>query len=190
MKPIDNTTPNIEVEIRSIFSKEKYDELKEFLDENAEDLGQDDKDVYFFLHPQKVIKTVHNTSKKTAKIVLKTTRVGKGGHDTEEIEIPINPADFANATRIFSELEFEQVQQSFQQRRNYMYKGVEIALKHSNSWGYHIELEKMISQDTEQEAAEAELHKLAEKLGVKPMSPAEQKIVAAQIDSKYADSKN
>ncbi len=180
-----NSKPTIEVEIRSLFDQQKYGQLKAFLDVNAEDLGQDDKDVYFFLHPQKVVKTVHNVSQQSAKIVLKTTRVGKGGHDTEEVEISIAPTDFESATRIFKALAFEQVQHSFQQRRNYMYKGVEIALKYSESWGYHIELEKMINDKTEQAKAEKLLHAIAEELGIKPMSPEEQKEVAAQIDKSY-----
>ena len=37
----------IEIEFRAMFSKERHDELKRFLDENAQHLGIDNKDVYF-----------------------------------------------------------------------------------------------------------------------------------------------
>lgn len=40
---------NIEIEFRSIFNKQKYDNLRDFLVKNAQNLGEDDKDV-FFLH--------------------------------------------------------------------------------------------------------------------------------------------
>jgi predicted adenylyl cyclase CyaB len=176
---------NIEVEVRAVFDEPKYQQLKEFLDQNAESLGQDDKDVYFFLLPTKVVKAVNNISKGTAKIVIKLTRVGKGGNDTEEIEIPIAPVDFDKSVRLFSELDFEQTQRAYQMRHNYMYKGVELALKYSNSWGHHMELEIMIADKSQQAEAEAKLAEVAAELGVKPMTPEEQQDFAAKIDQSY-----
>ena len=40
---------NIEIEFRARFNPDKYEELEKFLNDKAEDLGEDDKDVYFFL---------------------------------------------------------------------------------------------------------------------------------------------
>ena len=176
---------NIEVEVRAVFDELKYNELKDFLNQNGEDLGQDDKDVYFFLLPTKVVKAVNNISKGTAKIVMKLTRVDKGGNDTEELEIFIDPKDFDKSVKLFSELAFDEVQRAFQLRRNYMYKGVELALKYSDSWGYHLELEIMIAAKTEQLDAEQKLHEVANELGVKIMTPDEQKVFAENIDKKY-----
>ena len=39
---------NIEIEFRSIFDENRYNELRRFLDEKAQLLGEDDKDVFFF----------------------------------------------------------------------------------------------------------------------------------------------
>jgi predicted adenylyl cyclase CyaB len=175
----------IEVEVRAIFDEEKYKLLYTFLDTNAKDLGEDDKDVYFYLLPNKVIKSVNNISKKTAKIVMKLNRVGKGGNEAEEIEIQISPSDFPKAVKFFSELEFDEVQQSFQKRKNYMYKDVEIALKYSDSWGYHMELEIMVDDKSKQENAEKKLNEVANELGVHIMTQDEQKEFAANIDKRY-----
>lgn len=176
---------NIEVEVRALFDKPKYDELLDFLLKNSTDLGQDDKDVYFFLLPTKVVKVVNNISKGSAKIVIKLTRVGTGGNDTEELEILINPKDFDKSVRLFKELEFDQVQRAYQERRNFMYKDIELALKYSESWGYHLELEIMIANKDEQEEAEVKLKALAEELGVKIMTEKEQAEFVSRVDSSY-----
>lgn len=175
----------IEVEVRSVFNKEKHDQLKDFLDKNATDLGQDDKDAYFYLLPKKVVKAVNNISKKSAKIVMKLNRVGKGGNEAEEIEIPISTDDFSKAVKLFSELEFDEVQRAFQTRRNYQYKDVELALKFSDSWGYHLELEILIDDKSKQEQAEKRLKEIADELGVKIMTPEEQHDFALKIDQQY-----
>lgn len=179
---------NIEVEVRSLFDEADYNELKSFLDQNAEDLGMDDKDVYFFLLPSKVVKAVNNISKGTAKLVIKLTRIGTGGNDTEELEIPIDPRDFDKSVRLFKELPFDQVQRAFQKRQNYMYKGVELALKYSESWGYHLELEIMIGDKSEQAEAERKLSEVATELGVKIMSREEQEEFVRQVDKTYPKS--
>ena len=84
---------NIEVEFRSMFDKNKYNKLAKFLNANAEDLGKDDKDVYFFIFPDKLLKVVNNISQKTAKLVMKLTKIGHG-NAFEEIEIPIKYKTF------------------------------------------------------------------------------------------------
>jgi len=180
---------NIEVEVRALFSKEKYLELKSFLDKNAKDLGQDDKDAYIFLLYTKVVKVVNNISKKTAKIVIKLTRVGTGGNDTEEIEIPISPVDFEKSVKLFKELSFDQVQRAYQVRRNYMYKDIELALKFSSAWGYHIELEIMISDKKDQKLAEKRLTDLAAELDVNILTKKEQAEFVSKIDSNYQSRK-
>jgi len=180
-----NNDKQIEIELRSVFGEKKHDELKEFLDKNAEDLGEDDKDVYFFLLPDKITKVTHNVSKKTAKIVIKLNRIGRGTSDFEEIEIPINPFDFDKAVKLFSALPFDQIQNSYQKRHNYLLEGVEIALKWTDSWGYHIELEIVVNDKAKREEAENKIRKVAEKLGVQIMSEEELKDFTKKIDENY-----
>ena len=175
----------IEIELRSVFDEKKYNELKDFLDKSAQDLGEDDKDVYFFLLPDKITKVTHNVSKKTAKIVIKLNRIGRGSSDFEEIEIPINPADFDKAVKLFSALPFDQIQNSYQKRHNYLLEGVEIALKWTESWGYHMELEIVIDDKSKKEEAEDSIRKVAEKLDVQIMSGDELKGFTQKIDENY-----
>lgn len=175
----------IEVEVRAIFNEEKYKQLKIFLDKNAKDLGQDDKDVYFYLLPNKVVKVVHNISKNSAKIVMKLNRIGKAGNEAEEIEISINPKDLSKGIKLFSELQFDEIQNASQKRRNYLYKDIELALKYSSSWGYHLELEIMIDDVSKQKSAEEKLMKLGEELGVHILTTSEQKELVSKIDQNY-----
>lgn len=121
--------------------------------QNAKDLGEDDKDTYFFLLPEKITKVVNNVSKKTSKIVIKLNRIGRGTSDFEEIEIPINPLDFDKAVKLFSALPFDQIQNSYQKRHNYLLNGVEVALKWTDSWEYHMELEIVVDDASKRGAA-------------------------------------
>ena len=182
---MSNNDKQIEIELRSVFDGKKYNELKEFLGKNAEDLGEDDKDVFFFLLPDKITKATHNVSKKTAKIVIKLNRIGRGTSDFEEIEIPINPSDFDKAVKLFSALPFDQIQNSYQKRHNYLLDGVEIALKWTESWGYHMELEIVVDDVAKREDAENKIRKVAEKLGVQIMSEEELKDFTKKIDENY-----
>jgi len=181
----DNSKKQIEIELRSLLDKRKYAALKKFLDTNAKSLGKDDKDVYFFLLPDRIVKAVKNVSQKTAKIVIKLNRLGKGRSDFEEIEIPISPLDFDKAVKLFSSLRFDQIQNSYQKRQNYLYEGVEIALKHSDSWGYHMEFEVIIDDLSKKNEAERKIYQVANKLGVKIMTEEEITKFAQRIDAQY-----
>ena len=80
----------IEVEYRSICSEEDYNRIMNFLLENGEDLGEDDKDSSFYILDKKLLKVVKNISKNSAKISLKLQEVGDGsGQEEFEYEIPI-----------------------------------------------------------------------------------------------------
>ena len=142
------------------------------MDANAQDLGEDDKDVYFFLFPDKLLKTVHNTSKKTAKIVLKLNKIGKG-NDFEETEVSIAQQDFDKATKLFIKIHAGEYMHSFQKRHNYLYGGVELALKWSEAWGHHLELEVVVSDVARKEEMEKKIAIVAKELGVYIMTDQE-----------------
>lgn len=180
-----NNKKQIEIELRALLTREEYTRVKKFLAERAIDLGKDDKDVYFFLLPNKIVKVVNNVSQKTAKIVIKFNRLGRGRSDFEEIEIPINPKDFEKAVKLFSALPFEQIQNSYQKRHNYRYNGVEIALKYSETWGFHMELEIIIDNLAKKDKAERKIRKVAQELGVKILTEEELAKFAKRIDQEY-----
>ena len=175
---------NIEIEFRSRFSRLKYNELKTFLGKNADDLGDDNKDVYFFLFPDKLLKVVDNVSKKSAKIVLKLNKIGKGSH-FEEIEIPIDRKYFKKTAKTFILLGFGDYMHSFQKRHNYSYKGVELALKWSKIWGYHLELEVVVNKMIKKAPAEKKIFSVAEELGVKIMTDDELKKFTRRAEADY-----
>jgi predicted adenylyl cyclase CyaB len=175
---------SIEIEFRSRFGKKKYLALRKFLSSNAKDLGEDDKDVYFFILPDKLLKIVDNVSRKTAKLVLKLNKIGKGS-DFEEIEIPINPRHVKSAVKMFSCLGYREIQRSFQKRHNYLYKGVELSLKYSKVWGYHLELEMVVRDAKRVPKAESAVMSVAKKLGVRIMTDRELAEFTKKKDREY-----
>ncbi|MCX6793106.1 MAG: CYTH domain-containing protein [Candidatus Falkowbacteria bacterium] len=166
---MDNLEKNIEIEFRSMFDENKYKELEEILKAQAKDLGEDNKNVYFFILSDKLLKVSDNISKKSAKITLKLEKIGQGSA-FKEIEFPVDKASVPVAIELFKQLGYTHVIESFQQRHNYLLDGVELSLKYSKDWGYHLELEIMVKNESEREEAEFKIKELAQKLDVKLMS--------------------
>lgn len=171
----------IEVEFRALLTKESHGALMKTLEEKSADLGEDDKDVYFFFPEGKILKAVHNVSRKSGKIVLKLSRIGAGSA-FEEIEIPIAENDVEKAARMFRALGVPEGFHSFQKRRNFSYKGVEVAVKYSDVWGYHAELEIMINAPDEQPAAEQKIRAVADEFNLKLMSEEELRAFIARAE--------
>jgi len=175
---------NIEIEFRAKISKEKHDWLHKFLKNKAKDLGEDNKDTKFYILPDKLFKVVSEHSKKKAKIVLKNSRIGEGS-DFDELEIQISPDEYEKAIKIFDNLDFPgKAMQAWQERHNYVYKGVEIAVKYSEYWEYHVEFEIVINDMAQKQDAEDKIKKVAEELDIKLMSDGEIKAFTQDVESK------
>jgi hypothetical protein len=123
---------DIEVEFRARFPKKKYDVLVRFLRKHAKDLGADDKRVWFFVMPDKLLKVTHNISSRSGKITLKLTKIGLGSH-FKEIEFPIAENSILSAVDLFMGLGHAYLFEPTILRHNYLYKGVEVALKYSDT---------------------------------------------------------
>lgn len=163
----------IEIELRAMFDEQKFNSLKKFLDEYAEYLGQDDKDVHFYIFSDKLLKVTDNISKKSAKLTLKLNRIGQGS-DFEEIEFPIQREDVEKAVRMLNALEMtDNIIHSFQSRHNYVYKGVELALKYSSEWKHHLELEIIVEDESQKLKAEKKIQEVAKELDVEIMTEEE-----------------
>jgi len=183
-------SPQIEIEFRSMFDHKKYNDLQKFLNKNAQDLGEDDKDVHFFIMADKLLKVVNNVSKKNAKLVLKLGKIGKRS-DFEEIEIPIMQTEVKKVVKMFRALNLtDNIMHSFQKRHNYLYKGVEIALKYSDIWKYHLEIELMIDNQKKKAAAERQIQEVANELGVRLMTDQELAEFTKQAEQKYQKEKS
>lgn len=176
---------SIEIELRSVFSKEKYNDLLLFLQQNcSQDLWEDDKNVFFFILPDKLIKVVHNISKWSAKIVLKLNKIGLWS-DFEEIEIPVSTDEVAKAVMMFQKLGYNEIQESFQKRHNFIFNNVEIAVKYSDSWWYHAELEIVVDDISKKGECEEMMQEVAHELGIKIMTDSELQEFTAQIDRSF-----
>ncbi len=160
----------LEVEFRAKLSKKKYDELHAFLQEHGENLGEDNKDCYYYILPDRLVKVVQNTSKKTAKVSLKLNRIGNGA-SFPEYEFSFDPGEFERARQLFNKLGLPgKIMHGPQERTNYAYKDCEIALKLSDAWGYHLEIEQVVPGENQQQQAEAHIRAVAQDLGVELMS--------------------
>lgn len=173
-----------EVEFRSRFNLEKFNALKKYLDERAENLGPDDKDCYFYIFPDKLLKVVNNISKNNAKISLKLSRIGDGAAFSE-IEFYFPSEEFEAAAKLFNALSLPvKLMHEPQTRINYRYKNCEIALKHSNTWGYHLEIEQVIDSKEKETDAEKQIREIADELGVRLMPEEELKKFIKEAESK------
>ncbi len=161
----------IEVEFRALLTPGQFTELEKFLQANGQDLGEDNKELTFFLLPGKLLKVVKATTTKTAKISLKLGRFGQG-HGFEELEISIKPEEVERAIQMFDRLGYKEYQKTLNQRHNYLYQGVEFALKvgDQNTWDHHLEMEILASNSAEQSAAEEKIKNLANELKIKLMT--------------------
>lgn len=177
---------SIEVELRSRFSKEKYDQLLNFLNKNAEDLGADDKRVWFFVMPDKLLKVTHNISKKSGKVTLKLTKIGFGS-SFEEIEFPISESDVEKAVKVFTEIGHSYLVEPTIERHDFRYKEVEIAVKYSRTWGYHAELEILLESNEREKEAERKIRDVAKELEIEIMTEKELQDFTQKIEATYVN---
>ncbi|MFD9479408.1 CYTH domain-containing protein [Streptomyces nojiriensis] len=166
----------IEIEMRARFPKECHDQLVARLKADAEDLGNDDKHIYFYVLPDQLLKVTDNTAAGTAKITLKESKIGQGSAFAET-EFAIAPADVSAAVKVFNSLGFEAaMHEAFNFRHNYRFDGVEIAVKWSEAWGYHAEFELLLDDDASDAArdeATAKIMDVAAELGITLMNEQE-----------------
>ncbi len=163
----------IEVEFRARFSQGEHERLKTFLDEHAECLGPDDKRCIYYIFHDRLLKIVHNISKHDAKVSLKMNRLGEGSA-FRETEVYFQEKDFDAMKELFNHLDLgATIAEEGQQRINYIYKGCEIALKYGKTWGYHLEIEKMIPDSSMQEQAEKDIRSVTDELGIQIMTEEE-----------------
>jgi adenylate cyclase class IV len=168
-----------EIEMRARFDRNAHDRLISRLQREGEDLGRDDKHIYFYVLPGKLLKVTDNTVAGSAKITLKTNRIGQGPV-FPEIEFPIAREDVAAAVRVFGALGFApHMHQAYNQRRNFRFRGVEIAVKWSQAWGHHAEFEVLLD-DTAGSAA-------LDEAGVRIRSVADELDVALMSERELAD---
>lgn len=169
---------DIEVEFRTALTEKEYKKALSFLKQKARRLGHDDRRSVFYVLPAGMLKVAEYVTQKKAKISYKVGRIGKTDA-FEEIEIAIPITDVARFNHLFDRMGFDNQQLVIQKRENFSYKEVEIAMKWTESWGYHAELEIVISSEKERQEAEEKIRSVADELNFHLMNDQElQKFIA------------
>ncbi len=172
----------LEIEKRGLLTEEKYKELLSFLNIHGKSLGEDDKDVVYYIYEDKLLKVVNNLSKKSAKVSLKMNKLGDG-ISTLETEVVFNQEDFSKMKYIFDTVgQAPQIIEGLQKRKNYIYKECEIAVKWSKDYGYHFEIEKVTDEKENVDALEKEIDIVVKELGLVSMTNDEVKEFQRKIE--------
>jgi len=129
---------NLEVEIRSFITKDKYEDLLEFFRQNARLVKEDSQETHYF-DSEADLRTQKNSQ--GAKIWLKKGKI----HDEvrEEIEVKFGEDNFDNINKIFENLGYGVDVKWFRKRFQFDWQGIKVCLDHTKGYGYIIELEKM-----------------------------------------------
>ncbi len=149
---------NIEVEIRSFISKEKYNKLKKYFDKKAKFISSDEQETHYFDCDQdlRIQKNQHYS-----KVWLKKW---EDLHDDarEEIEIKFNKDNFPEAQKLFNALGHQVEIKWFRKRLSYEWEDINVCLDHTRGYGFILELEKMASENDKAKALSHLKSKLSE----------------------------
>lgn len=165
----------IEVEKIAIFDEATYKQLPTKLKKlGAKDLGENHTENTFYLHSDYQLKVSSAISRGKAKIALKKKAIGDAA--AEEVECQIMPQDTALAEKIIDFIlpDVQKIPTS-QQRHDFELHGVTLSLKYSEDWGFHVELEKLVDDESNIPAALDEINKVGSQIGVTPLTEAEEK---------------
>lgn len=167
---------NIEVEIRSFITEEKYNQLKQLFQQNWKFLSQDNQITHYFDTEQDLrIQTNDHYSK----IWLKKGQI----HDDqrEEIEIKCHKDDFKTLGKLFSELGHQTEIEWYRKRLTFELNGIKAMLDHTKGYGYILELEQMSTEQQKDQTLQILQNKMQE-LNI-PLTPKE------EFKQKYQDYK-
>src|SRR5947209_8060207 len=136
---------SIEVEVRGLLAESEFHRVEKYLKEHSRKNWEDNRETTFFLIPNTNLKITKNISIGKAKIAYKGGTIDNISNI--EIEFPIDIEEVSKAVNLFKNLGFTKIIESNQRRTNYEYKNVEIAMKHSEEWGLHFEMEVIVENE-------------------------------------------
>ncbi len=158
-----------EYEERAFLTEDNFTSILQQLDRSSLSKSYDNKQSYFFVLPE--INVSIAASNDNVKAKYKGGQLGLG-NGFQEKEFHIQPESLSKSIEFFEALLGVVPQASYQFRINYsLGDNVEVALKYTEMWGFHIELERTYTANTSTKAAEEKysiqvLSDLADKLGV------------------------
>lgn len=172
---------NYEIEQRALLSREQYEKLYYFLSKET-DIETDNKDVYFFISNNWLLKISHEISKMNAKIWLKDSNISNA-IITKEFEVTIDSKKIQEFLKLFEKLWYKYQQRSAQIRTNFNYKWTIVSLKHSKSRWYHCEVEINIDSLEKKWKAMRILNLVTRELKIKALSPWRIKSLCKKLDN-------
>jgi len=151
------TNENIEVEIQTFITKEKYEELLTFFTQNAEFVKEDFQETFYFDENSNLRIQRNNNG---AKLWHKSGNV----HDEfmEEIEIHGKREEFEDMEKFLNKLGHSVKIKWLRDRNQFNWQGIKVCLDYTKGYGYIIELEKMSSEENKKEVLEELKKKLSE----------------------------
>lgn len=178
---------SIEVEWRGVVDEDQFKGLSDkLLQFGATDLGENNTQTVFYLAKGYQLKVQWAESKCSAKIAWKSGQLGSNGAQ-EEIEVQLPEEEYQNTQALVERLipDAERVT-TIQRRHDYSLDGLTVSLKYSQDWGYHIEIDKMVKDASGSTAADQEIQKMANRLGVTLLSKEEE---AAFVQDRIAQAR-
>ncbi len=137
---------NIEVEVRSFVTKEKYGEFLDFFKKEGEFVSEDSQETYYFDTKEDLRIQKNNFY---SKIWLKKGEI----HDEhrEEIEIKFDVEDFEKLEKLFLAMDLNVEIKWFRTRHTFKWGDVDVMIDYTKGYGYVIELEKMATEEEKEE---------------------------------------
>jgi adenylate cyclase class IV len=137
---------NIEAEVRSFVSKERFEELLSYFNEQADFIKEDYQETFYFDCPQDLRIQKNNYF---SKIWMKKGKL----HDDhrEEIEIQFEKDYFEQAEKLFLSLWYNIEIKWFRTRYEFKRDTITVCLDYTKWYGYIIELEKMCTEETKEQ---------------------------------------
>lgn len=140
---------NIEVELRSFISEEKYEELLQFFTDSGEMINKDYQETYYFDAPTDLRIQKNNSF---SKIWLKKGKI----HDEfrEEIEVKFPREDFEKLEKLFLTLGFSVQIKWFRDRYEFSWNDIKVCLDYTKGYGNILEMEKLCDEKEKESALE------------------------------------
>ncbi len=154
--------PQIEVEVRSFLTEEKYFELIKLLKKEGEFLGEDYQETYYFNTKEDLRIQKNNFF---SKIWMKKGKMHDEGR--EEIEIRFAREDFEKLEKLFLALGFSVSVKWLRKRHSFRWQGIDVAVDCTKGYGYIVELEKICAESEKEKTLETLKEKM-KALGVQP----------------------
>lgn len=158
---------NIEVEVRSFVSKDKFDSVMMFFKKEAKLIKEDYQETYYFDCEQDLRIQKNNYF---SKVWLKKGKI----HDDarEEIEVRVPKESFEELERLFLALDYKTKIKWFRNRTEFEWNDVTVCMDYTRGYGYIIELEILTTLDKKEESL-SKLKELLKSLNVEPTSKEE-----------------